>query len=60
MNSDLQPPYLAVIFTSHKSSLSIGYDEMAKKMEELSSARPGFLGVQSVRGDGGLGITVSY
>jgi len=29
-------------------------------MEELARQQPGFLGVESVRGDGGVGITVSY
>lgn len=60
MNSNLQHPYFAVIFTSQKSQVAVGYDEMAKKMEELSSAQPGFLGIHSVRGDDGMGITVSY
>lgn len=36
------------------------YNEMAERMEKLSSAQPGFLGVQSVREASGLGITVSY
>jgi heme-degrading monooxygenase HmoA len=29
-------------------------------MVELAGAQPGFLGVESARGDGGFGITVSY
>lgn len=33
---------------------------MAKRMVELASEQPGFLGVDSVRGAEGLGITVSY
>ena len=30
------------------------------RMIELAEAQPGFLGVESVRGDDGIGITVSY
>jgi len=33
---------------------------MADCMVELASKQPGFLGVESVRGADGLGITVSY
>jgi heme-degrading monooxygenase HmoA len=33
---------------------------MAKKMEQLGSVQAGFLGIQSVRGSDGFGITISY
>jgi heme-degrading monooxygenase HmoA len=33
---------------------------MAKQMVELASKQPGFLGVESVRNENGIGITVSY
>jgi heme-degrading monooxygenase HmoA len=33
---------------------------MADRMVKLASQLPGFLGVESVRGSDGLGITVSY
>jgi len=33
---------------------------MAERMVELAAQQPGFLGVESVRDAGGLGITVSY
>ncbi|WP_018275481.1 antibiotic biosynthesis monooxygenase [Teredinibacter turnerae] len=52
------PPYYAVIFTSLRTSLESGYDDMDKRMVELALAQPGFLGVESVREQ--LGITVSY
>lgn len=52
------PPYYAVIFTSLKTEDDIGYAETAKRMEELSSQYPGFLGIESARSE--LGITVSY
>ena len=52
------PPYYAVIFTSLRTEGDNGYAETAKRMEELSSQYPGFLGIESVRNE--LGITVSY
>ena len=55
-----EPPYYAVIFTSKKNLNDDGYSEMAKRMELLSAAESGFLGIQSARGEDGLGITVSY
>lgn len=33
---------------------------MADRMAKLSATQPGFLGIQSVRENSGLGITVSY
>ena len=55
-----QTPYYAVIFTSLKKSDSQEYNKMAERMESLSRDQEGFLGIQSVRGKDGLGITVSY
>lgn len=55
-----QPPYYAVIFTSERTEGDDGYEEMAKMMVELAVKQPGFLGVESVRGQDGIGITVSY
>jgi heme-degrading monooxygenase HmoA len=52
--------YYAVIFTSRRAGTGDGYDEMAARMEALASGQPGFLGIESVRGPDGLGITVSY
>ena len=54
------PPYYAVIFTSRRADDGEGYAEMAERMVELARAQPGFLGVESVRGADGFGITVSY
>ena len=53
--------YFAVIFTAQRS-LSGGdiYDITADRMVLLARRQPGFLGVESVRGDDGIGITVSY
>ncbi|HKL52011.1 MAG TPA: antibiotic biosynthesis monooxygenase [Wenzhouxiangellaceae bacterium] len=55
-----EPPYYAVIFTSHLSEDTDGYDDMAERMEALASTQSGFLGIDSARGPDGLGITVSY
>lgn len=61
-----RPPYTAVIFTSIRSTGGDGpydeegYAETAARMEELAERQPGFLGIESARNPGGLGITVSY
>ena len=53
-----EPPYYAVIFSSHRTEGDNGYGEMADRMTVLAASQPGFLGMESVRED--LGITVSY
>ncbi len=61
MISTPEPPYVAVIFTSTRTPVDDeGYAARAERMEELAAEIPGFLGIESVRGDGGVGITVSY
>jgi heme-degrading monooxygenase HmoA len=54
------PPYYAVIFTSLRTDVEEGYGDASDRMIELAAQQPGFLGVESARGDDGLGITVSY
>ncbi|WP_205688869.1 antibiotic biosynthesis monooxygenase family protein [Candidatus Macondimonas diazotrophica] len=54
------PPYYAVIFSSQRTEGDHGYGEMAERMTRLAARRPGFLGIDSVRGTDGFGITVSY
>ena len=55
------PPYYAVIFTSQrKDDDDAEYGNTADRMVELAQQQAGFLGVESVRGEDGLGITVSY
>jgi heme-degrading monooxygenase HmoA len=56
----MEKPYYAVIFTSERTEGDHGYEAMAKQMVELASQQPGFLGVESVRDENGIGITVSY
>ena len=55
-----EPPYYAVIFSSQRQGEDNGYGATADRMVELAAQQPGFLGVESVRGADGFGITVSY
>ena len=58
---DLTPPYYAVIFSSQLGGKdNEGYASMAEAMERLAETQVGFLGIDSVRGTDGAGITVSY
>ena len=50
----------AVIFTSTRTEGDNGYAAAAQRMAELVLEQPGCLGVESVRGADGVGITVSY
>ena len=53
--------YYAVIFTAQRSlSGDDMYEITADRMVTLAQQQPGFLGVESVRGDDGIGLTVSY
>ena len=53
--------YFAVIFTAQRSLSGHDiYDITADRMVLLARRQPGFMGVESVRGDDGIGITVSY
>jgi heme-degrading monooxygenase HmoA len=55
-----RPPYYAVIFTSLRHDGDDGYGATADRMVELAALQPGYLGLETVRGADGLGITVSY
>ncbi|MEB2844057.1 antibiotic biosynthesis monooxygenase [Rhizobiales bacterium RZME27] len=54
------PPYYIVAFSSCRTDGDNGYGNMADAMVELASRQPGYLGVESARGDDGFGITNSY
>jgi heme-degrading monooxygenase HmoA len=56
-----EPPYYAVIFTS-KRAVDDGraYNAMAERMVDLGARYDGYLGIETVRGADGVGITVSY
>lgn len=59
--SSLEPPYVAVIFSSVLEPDTPGYDAAAARMERLAAEQPGYLGIESVRDpDNRAGITVSY
>ncbi|MEZ4751065.1 MAG: antibiotic biosynthesis monooxygenase [Bdellovibrionota bacterium] len=49
-----------VTFKSRLSSESQDYGPMAEKMRKLAEAHDGYLGMDSVRGDDGIGISISY
>ena len=55
-----EPPYYAVIFASLRQGEDNGYGETADRMVELAAQQPGYIGVESLRGADGFGITVSY
>ena len=55
-----RPPYVAVIFTSVQNDDVTGYAETAERMRALAREQPGYLGFESARTAGGLGIAVSY
>ncbi len=55
-----EPPYHAVIFASLRRGPDLGYADMARRMMALAERQPGYLGVETCRGEDGFGITVSY
>lgn len=59
--TDWPKTYYACIFTNQRSEQGRDlYPMMSDRMVELAKTQPGFLGVESVRGDDEIGITVSY
>lgn len=52
------PPYYAVIFTSVRTDGDNGYGNAAKRMLDLASKQPGFLGFETARQE--IGVSVSY
>ena len=54
------PPYYAVIFTSRLGQDDTGYEAMGEAMVALAQNQAGYLGIETTRGNEGLGITVSY
>lgn len=56
-----EPPYYAVIFSSQRTEAdAAGYAAMSEAMDRAVRKHPGFLGIESVRGADGRGITVGY
>ena len=57
----MSPGTYVVVFVSRRSGADAeGYGAMAERMEQLARAQRGFISMQSVRGDDGVGITVCY
>ena len=53
--------YYAVIFTTQRTDAEMElYGLTSDRMIALAQQQPGFLGLESVREENGLGITVSY
>ncbi|MFJ3922332.1 antibiotic biosynthesis monooxygenase family protein [Streptomyces sp. NPDC090022] len=55
-----QPPYVMAVFSNVRTPDESGYPETNARMQEIVGANPGFLGYESARTPGGLGITVAY
>jgi heme-degrading monooxygenase HmoA len=53
-------PYYLVAFTSLRTDVDDGYGATSARMVELAAQQPGYLGIESARGQDGLGITLSY
>jgi heme-degrading monooxygenase HmoA len=54
------PPYYAVIFSSLRAEGDDGYGDAARELFAEVSKIEGFLGVESIRGANGFGITTAY
>lgn len=52
--------YYAAIFSSQRTPEEEGYRDMATRMIGLASHQPGFIGAESVAGEAGAAITISY
>lgn len=52
---------VAVIFVAQRTEADVeGYGAAASAMAALATGQPGYVGIESVRGADGLGITISY
>ena len=61
MNTGWPHVYYAVIFTTQRTDAEMAmYGLTSERMIELAQQQPGFLGLEAVREENGLGITVSY
>lgn len=57
----LPVPHFAVIFSNQRGEGNEElYEETAAAMVNLASQQPGYLSHESVRGEDGFGITISY
>ncbi|MCB8902634.1 MULTISPECIES: antibiotic biosynthesis monooxygenase [unclassified Streptomyces] len=58
--ADLEPPYYTAVFTSIRPEALEGYAETAVRMREIVGELPGFLGYETARTPGGIGISIAY
>ena len=58
--SNEEEGYYAVIFTAKRKIIVPGYEEMGRKMHELSQAHTGYIGIEATGDADGNEITVSY
>jgi len=54
------PPFHAVIFVSQRTPGDNGYGDESARMVAMVKEQPGFIGMESVRGADGKGITVAF
>lgn len=54
------PPYAVIFISMLKDVNDASYGTMAEKMDALSRNQEGYMGIESVRGADGRGITISY
>jgi heme-degrading monooxygenase HmoA len=55
-----KPPYIAAIFTSIRTTIDEGYEEMNRATFAEIQKMDGYLGFESFRNDEGFGVNVSY
>ena len=56
-----RPPYHVAIFRYRRNGEDpAGYSEARRDMLEMAKLQPGFLGMDSIEGEGGEGVTLSY
>ncbi len=55
-----EPPYVAAVFTSTRTELEEGYNEMNELTAKAIQGIDGYLGHESFRDENGFGINVSY
>lgn len=64
VNKAINPPSgsIAVMFVTRLKPYAHnnGYEQTSERMMDLVKDQPGFLGVESARGEDGFGITISY
>ena len=55
-----QARYAVIFCTQHSGKSREAYESTSQKLMELVSDMEGFLGIESVRDENGMGISVSY